>query len=349
MNKSYGRIFSILAAVIAASPLQAAIKCDPYTFIYRSAFELGDGEGMETRQCNEANFNKGDATLKKLQDMVKAGHPQQAHKELERALSVNHEVEYRKWQANAEICVRPAQIKSFENLIQEIGKKMAAESERAGKTQQAIATNIHYCLHDEAARIHLAQAEKKPANTQAVRDAYAFGKQYARNPLMQNIRQIASTASNQYLTEENNFFKSNIYNSHLLEQAIKLHEAVEDKSGKDNIIKKAGLRGDELGRQDNCRILESAIGYYDVADNEKMISAIRNKAMKIGEGLEKQGNLKAAAACYETADAEEKSGKLRHAVEAESEKEQEKTKKNEKSRQEKFNREQDDLEKELQL
>lgn len=350
MDKNYGIMSSVLvASSLATTSLHAATTCAEYSFIYNKTFDLGDGEGMETRQCNETNFKKGDAVFSKMQGMVKAGQHQQARKELARALSVNADVEYSKLQANAELCVRPSQAKSFETLVQQIGKNIAADAERAGNMHGAIDTAVTYCLYDEAARMHLILAEKKPTNIDAVRDAYAFGKKHQNNALTGKVRQIATNTSNSYLTEENNFFKTNMYNSYLLEQAISLLNAVDDKSGKDNVIKKAESRGDELAKQDNCRVLDSAIEYYKIAGNSKKIPPLKSRALKIGENLEKQGNLKPATVCYKTADADAKSSKLSDVIEVQSQKEQEKSEKNEKSRKEKFNKEQDDLEKELQL
>jgi hypothetical protein len=350
MDKTHGIIASVLViSSLTATATQAAATCNQYAFIYSNTFTLGDGEGMETHQCNEKNLVNGDLAFTKLQEMIQAGQNRQARKQLDTYRNVNVSTEYIKFKPDAEMCVRPAKARAFESLMQQLGKNLAAEHERAGKPQAAIDTDVAYCLYDDAARIHLALAGKKPVYPATVGQAYQFGKAHNNNALMSKLRQIVSSTSNEYLAQEKNFYKSSIYNASLFTQALDLYNKVEDTNASNSLIKQSEARGDELAKQDNCRVLTAARDYYSVSNQNNKIQSVKNKAMKIGDDLEKKGNLKAAADCYNLAEADNKSQKLLQILEKQNVKQQAVIEKQESSRKQKFTREQDDLEKELGL
>ena len=126
---------------------QAASNCKQFAFIYQTSFIQGDGEGMQSHNCKETNFNVGDNLYSKMQSLTSAGKQDQALKELDRVLAINNNaVDDKSYQANAEICVRPSQKKSFEQLMQQIGKQKAAALERTSKHHEAINTDIDFCL-----------------------------------------------------------------------------------------------------------------------------------------------------------------------------------------------------------
>jgi hypothetical protein len=338
----------IVATLLVTTDIQAA-SCPQYSFIHRTSFEQGDGEGMETHQCKEANFNKGDALLTKMQGMANAGQHQQARKELDRALAVNNDVEFNKFRIGEEICVRPAQKQSFESFMQQLGKKFAANAESTGKLDDAINIDVKYCLLDDAARLHLIQAEKQTGDTRSLKNAQAFSKLYTNKTFREKLLAIANHRGKELVERENRLFKTAAYNPMLFSQAIDVFETIDDTASKNRIAKLAEARGDELTAQSNCRILSSANEYYEIANQDKKIKALKEKALKIGADLEKQNNTSAAATCYELAGDDSRSEKMKQATAANSEKAEAAMQKNELARKAKFSKEQDDMEKELGL
>jgi hypothetical protein len=349
MEQPYGvMLLTLVATLLVTTGIQAA-SCPQYSFIHRTSFEQGDGEGMETHQCKEANFNKGDALLKKMQGMANAGQHQQARKELDRALAVNNDVEFNKFRVGEEICVRPAQKQSFESFMQQLGKKFAANAENTGKLDDAININVNYCLLDDAARLHLILAEKQISDARSLKNAQAFSKQYTNKTFREKLLAIANNRGKELVERENRFFKTAAYNPMFFGQAIDVFEAVEDTASKNRIAKLAETRGDELAVQNSCRILTSANEYYEIANQDKKIIALKGKALKIGADLEKQNNTRAAAVCYELSGDESKSEKMQQATDAKTEQAEAAMQKNEPARKAKFSKEQDDMEKELGL
>jgi hypothetical protein len=340
---------SLVAILLATTTLQAAESCKQFSFIYRTSFEQGDGEGMETHQCKESNFSKGDTLFKKMQGMLNADQPQQARQELERALAVNENVDFNKFKVNEELCVRPAQKKPFETLMQQLGKKFSANAENRGKLNDAININMRYCLYDDAARVHLIAAEKDSGDASALKFAQSFSKQYSSKSFNDKLQSIASKQSQAYIDRENKFFKTSSYSPMFLGQAVGIMDAVEDTAGKSKITKLAESRGDELATQNSCRILTIAREYYQIAHQDNKIKTLKTKAMKIGTDLEKQNNTQAASVCYELAGDDSRADKMQQATEAKAEKAEAALQKNEPARKAKFSKEQDDMEKELGL
>lgn len=349
MNRKYGLLLTACMLTLGTTPvLQAATPCKQFSFIYQSSFVLGDGEGMETHSCKESNYAVGDATFKKMQGMVNANQPDQARKELDRVLAVNHEVEYRYYKPNAELCVRPAQAKAFENLMQQIGQKKTAALERSNKYQDAIETSINYCLDDDAARIHLMLAEKNVGDTRALKSAYSFGKRYNNKTYHDKLLAIAGKQSKNHIDSENRFFTATAYNPMLLDQAVAILESVDDKAGMNRVVKLAESRGDELIKFDSCRMLNFASEYYKTARHETKLKALRAKASRMAAAMEKQ-NTRAAAECYELAGDESRAEKMHQATADREQQAEAAMQKNEPARKAKFDKEQQDLEKELGL
>ena len=349
MEQPYRVMLSALVATILVTTDIQAASCPQYSFIHRTSFEQGDGEGMETHQCKEANFNKGDALLKKMQGMANAGQHQQARNELDRALAVNNDVEFNKFRVGDEICVRPAQKQSFESFMQQLGKKFAANAERTGKLDDAINIDVNYCLYDDAARIHLTAADKPGGDTNALKNARSFGKQYTHKSFHDKLHAIAGKQSQMHIDREKKFFSTSAYNPGFLGQAMAILDAVDDTTGKTRVAKLAETRGDDLARQNSCRILTFANEYYKIASQDTKIKALKTKALKIGADLEKQNNTNAAGVCYELAGDDSKASKMQQATDARAEKAEATLQKNEPARKTKFSKEQDDMEKELGL
>lgn len=101
-------------------------------------------------------------------------------------------------------------------------------------------------------------------------------------------------------------------------------------------------RGDSYAAQDHLYALEQAIAHYEFAEREDKQAAVRAKARRLAEPLAGGENWASAVAFYRLAGDEARAEELEEKRKASAEQV-------EKSRQDQFKSEQDDLEKELGL
>jgi D-alanyl-D-alanine dipeptidase len=103
---------------------------------------------------------------------------------------------------------------------------------------------------------------------------------------------------------------------------------------------RAERRGDTLLQEDTFRHLKSAKRYFGMAEAKSKEQALQDKALRLAQTHEKQGEIAQARDFYHLAGAGAKGDELEKRAEAQHEKSEEK-------RQKQFKQEQGDLEKEL--
>lgn len=347
-SKTFTTLF-MAAAVLASFSAQAATTCPAFEFIYQQKFDYGDGEGFATHSCKETNFKIGDKVHDTVQEAVKSGQAQRAQAELSKALATNQCVTERTCKPDSEMCVRPALQKSFQSVLEQLGKQKAATMEKEARYADAIKTNNQYCMHDESTRIYRARIKAQPLDKNFHQQAVDFATGRADKTLLTELQQTATANTKKLIADENRIFSAGLFAASMFSEALQWVPNTGNNKLITEIMTLADKRGDTLIARDGCLPIEPAIDYYEVAGQTNKIIQAKSRALKFGEQFEKEGSLPAAASCYDAADADAKQNAVSKKVEARREKQEVQNQKSEKVRKEKFTKEQDDLEKELGL
>jgi hypothetical protein len=113
-------------------------------------------------------------------------------------------------------------------------------------------------------------------------------------------------------------------------------------TGEERVIARAEQRGDTLLAEESRTFLELARNYYNFAEKKDKLQKLRAKAHGLGDKAAAKGEIEVAVEFYHIAGDNEKAEALR-------ERSEQQQARNEETRKKKFAKEQDDLEKELNL
>lgn len=353
MRKLHWIIGSVVASMSWAGTVQAAETCEltKFDYIYNKTFTSGDGEGMETYTCKESNFRHGDSVYQEVKALAGAG----KYKEAETgAYSTRVTEETSTWNPENEVCVRPSLEKPFRTLVDQIAKHNADAAEKAGELAAAIRIHDSYCQFAEAARGHVIRVKGAQfqqhgySQEREFQEAYAYSKAHPFESFIKELRQVAASRVERFRQIEEKFFAPYMYAPKNLVYAIEwLPYAGDDGSQKKAIMAFSERRGDTLAPPEGCNNMGPTIEYYKISSNQQKVKQATAKAMQMSAGFEAQGAYPAAAKCYEAAGAQDKAAHAEEMGNAKREQNAEAYEKNEKTRKEKFSKDQDNLEKEL--
>ncbi len=225
-------------------------------------------------------------------------------------------------------------------LIQRTGRALGDREEKQGRFKEAFDWYQASNLDADADRVMLKQANAKPDDTNTVARAIEHFKRRNDETHVKEMRGIASRNADKWLAAEDKAFAARKDSRDELGKAKDW--AYYSGSGFGKVFERAEKRGDTLATDDARRSIENAVAYYEFAEKPQKAKGVRDKARKLGDAHAGKGENKLAVDYYNLAGDNAKARELDKKSEAE-------RKKTESTRQDKFKKDQQSLEKELGL
>lgn len=219
--------------------------------------------------------------------------------------------------------------------------QLGRNAESGGKLAAAFGYFEQGELFDEARRVGLKQVAAEPANRELAAEKLAFMQRHEFADGVGAVQAHARQQAERLLAEEAKTHGVRKPRRDLLEEARDWLRLGGDAAAA-TVVARAVKRGDEYAALDYAYALEQALHYYSFADRADKEPAVRAKARGLAGKLAGGKDWATAAELYEIAGEGERAQELRASREADAATA-------EKNRQEKFKKEQDDLEKELDL
>lgn len=272
----------------------------------------------------EAAKDKADAQLKQAEDLEKAGRARDAYNA---AAKVDQDC-VSKYAGPSDVRKRTAKI-------------IAAEEEKKARFKEAFQWYEIAQSPADAGRMQRKLVESKPDDINTVAAAIGF---FARMPDAVQEKDMRAHAlknvDKALATEEKRF--ALIDRDSLGELGRAKHWAYYAGTGESRAKERAEKRGDTLLAEEPRRLLELALKYYAFAEKRDKEQKVRDKARALAERAVSKGEAELAAAYYEVA------GDSAKAIAIQKQHEQ-KAQQTEEVRKKSFEKEQDQLEKELGL
>lgn len=224
---------------------------------------------------------------------------------------------------------------------QQVARKLAAKAEASGKYRDAVDWYMKANAAAEADRVIRKWVQVTPVDRNAVAAGIDFYRLQNDAAQEQAMRDIAKRRVEAILTEEAKAFSAPQKGTYAL--LLDAQEwAFYANSGKPQIEQRAQQRGDAYAKQTSRRFLEEAMRYYELGSSRAGVDSVKRRAAALGQQAEGRGEIELAIEYYRLADEDAKADALdkRNAALKE---------KTEAQRKQTFNKEQDDLEKELGL
>lgn len=221
----------------------------------------------------------------------------------------------------------------------EIHLALGREAEAAGKRREAHERYWQGGHNAEARRVGLAELAAAPTDRGWATEVMRFMRNTGDDAGIAEVAKHARGQAQRLLAEEDKSFAIRTPHRELLDNAQAWLQLAGDDDASD-VRKRALRRGDEFATLDYHYALSQAIGYYDMAGRPDKQEEVRKKARRIADQLAGGDNWRAAVDLYDLSGDSERAEALstrREASAAETEA----------TRQERFKKEQDDLEKEL--
>lgn len=230
--------------------------------------------------------------------------------------------------------------KRREALIKRVGRTLGEQEEKSGRLKEAFDWYQASGLEAEADRVMLKRANAKPDDTNAIGNAIEHFKHRNNEARVKELRGLASRNVDKWLAAEEKAFADRKDSRKELSMARDWVYYAGSGSGK--VAERAEKRGDTLATDNARRPIENAIAYYEFAEKPQKAKSVRDKARKLGDAHASKGENKLAVEFYNLAGDDSRAAALEKKSEAEKQK-------SESTRQDKFKKDQQSLEKELGL
>jgi len=230
--------------------------------------------------------------------------------------------------------------KRREALIKRVGRTLGEQEEKQGRFKEAFDWYQSSGLEADADRVMLKQANAKTDDTNAIGNAIEHFKRRNNEARVKEMRAIAARNVDKWLAAEEKAFAARKESREELGKARDW--SYYEGGGRGKIYERAEKRGDVLATDNARRPIENAIAYYEFAEKPQKAKSVRDKARKLGDAHASKGENKLAVEFYNLAGDDARA----EALEKKSEAEKQKT---ESTRQDKFKKDQQSLEKELGL
>jgi hypothetical protein len=230
--------------------------------------------------------------------------------------------------------------KAAEAMLKRLAKKLGSQAEASGDLKVAFNYFTRGGWFDDAKRVGLKQLAAAPADFDLAHGLMAFMQQHELQDGAEKVRENARQQAQQLLAEEERTFSVRMPHRDLLEKARDWQQLAGDPVVP--VIERALQRGDSYLALDYAHALQEALGYYEFAGREDKVAKVRTKARGLADRLADGDNWAAAVELYQIAGDDERAEQLetrRRASAAATEE----------TRKEEFLKEQDELEKELDL
>lgn len=239
------------------------------------------------------------------------------------------------------MCLAGDGYKRHEAMRKRIGLQLGQQDEKQGRLAAAFDWYKNSGNEVDADRVMMKQVNANPRDRNAVSNAIDHFRFKNNDARVTELRQSAAKNAEFELGNEEKAFATRKASFDELEKARDWLSLV-DKGTDKKVRERAEQRGDTLIKEDTYRHLENARRYFSMAEARSKEKALQEKALRLGQEHEKKGEITQASNFYSLAGASEKGDELEARAEAAH-------KKSEATRQKKFSKEQDDLEKELGL
>lgn len=230
--------------------------------------------------------------------------------------------------------------KAAEALLKRVTKKLGADLEAKGELEAAFNHFTRGGWFEDAQRVGLKQLASTPDDIKLASRLMSFMQNQGFNDGADKVRENARQQAQRLLAEEAKVFSERSPRIDLLQQASDWLQLAGDPVGPVN--ERALQRGDGYLALNYAYALEQALDYYGFAEREDKSAAVRDKARSLAEQLADGDNWASAVELYGVAGDTEKAEELEERRRADAAI-------TEKERQEQFQKEQDDLEAELDL
>lgn len=274
--------------------------------------------------CSPEERRAGDAALARAQAAEKAG-------DLAGALRLSTSRELRDCGDD----------KAGKALTARVAGQLGRSAESGGKLAAAFGYFEQGELFDDARRVALKQLAAEPTNRDLAAQKLSFMQRHEFADGVRAVQDQARRQADRLLAEETKTHALRTPHRDLLDEARDwLRLAGDDVAAP--VMARAVQRGDEYAALDYAFALDQALAYYGFAGREDKQPAVRAKARGLADKLAGGKDWAAAAELYEIAGDSKRASELRASRAADAAT-------TEKNRQEQFKKEQDELEKELDL
>jgi hypothetical protein len=309
------------------------------SFVFCIAGMVGETQlALADSECNASNTTDGRPYFKRAQAAEQAGRFKEAFKEAN-TLQVEN-------------CLSGYDNTEVRALLSRVLNKQGALSEKQGRLDEAFDNYIRSYQYEEqdkikyadADRVKMKQVNASPRDRKVVSGAIAYfrgrndrtGQDGAR---VTELHQLAAKNADLEFTNEAKAFAARKESFTELESAKDWLVLIGDAEVK-KMRERAEQRGDTLAKEDTLRYLENAKHYFSIAEAKKKEQMVKDKALRLAQAHEKNGEITQATGFYSLAGDSAKGNELQSRSDAQH-------KKSEEKRQKQFNKGQDDLEKQL--
>jgi len=225
-------------------------------------------------------------------------------------------------------------------LLGRVAKQLGFDAEAKGDLKASFHYFTKAGLFDDAKRVGLKQLANTPSDFEFASSLKTFMKDHELKDGFDKVREHARQQAQRLLAEEEGAFTERSPRLDLLQQAREWVQLAEDPTG--SVDERALRRGDGYFALSYAYALEQALEYYGFANREDKSTAVRDKARGLADQLADGDNWLSAVELYQIAGDQERAEQLEERRKADAAI-------TEKERKDQFQKEQDDLEAELDL
>ena len=236
------------------------------------------------------------------------------------------------------MCLAGDGYKRHETMRKRIGLQLGQQEEKQGRLAAAFDWYKNSGNAAEADRVKLKQVDASPRDRNVVSNAIDHFKYRNNDARVAALRLLAAKNADLELASEEKAFAARKESFDELGKARDWFYLVGEAAAK-KVRERAERRGDTLLKEDTFRHLENAKRYFHMADARPKEKALQDKALRLAQAHEKQGEITQARNFYSLAGASAKGDELEKRTEAQH-------KKSEEKRQKQFTKDQAKLEKE---
>jgi len=230
--------------------------------------------------------------------------------------------------------------KAAEAMLKRVSKKLGGQAEASGDLKGAFNYFTRGGWFDDAKRVGLKQLAAAPADFDLASSLMSFMQQHELQDGAEKVRENARQQAQRLLAEEQSTFSVRMPHRDLLEKARDWLQLAGDPVVP--VIERALQRGDSYLTLDYAFAMQQAIQYFELAEREDKVAEVRTKARGLADRLADGDNWAAAVELYQIAGDDERAEQLEARRKASAAATEE-------ARKEEFLKEQDELEKELDL
>lgn len=290
-----------------------------------TALMVGVPAALADDVCSAEDYKLGAAGSKKAEELERAGKLKQSFETLK---------------SFDGMCVAGRDgFLRYDAMIKRVGLALGRQEEKKGQLGAAVDWYDRSANIADADRVRMQRVRASP------RDRSLFSSALPRfapgDPNHTELLKLAAKNADLEFAAEDKAFAARRASFDELQNARHWLDYLGEGAAK-RVRDRAEQRGDTLFKDDTHRHLDNARRYFEMAEARQKQAAVKEKALRLAQAHEKKGEVTQAASFYDLAGASDRGEALRVRAESQHQKAEE-------QRQDKFKKEQADLEKELGL